>query len=54
MSTKLKQLLWCLLVLALSAVPLMAGGNDPKTAKEMEWTRPKRPLCRGVRARRRA
>ena len=34
MSTKLKQLLWCLLVLALSAVPLMAGGNDPKTAKE--------------------
>ncbi|MGA8503002.1 MAG: hypothetical protein WB683_15720 [Candidatus Sulfotelmatobacter sp.] len=34
MSTKLKQLLWCLLMLALTALPLMAGGNDPKTAKE--------------------
>ena len=34
MSTKLKQLLWCLLMLAIAAVPLMAGGNDPKTAKE--------------------
>ncbi len=33
MLTKLKQLLWCLLVLAITAVPLMAGGNDPKTAK---------------------
>jgi hypothetical protein len=34
MSTKVKQLLWCALLLALTAVPLMAGGNDPKTAKE--------------------
>jgi hypothetical protein len=34
MSTKVKQLLWCVLVLAITAVPLMAGGNDPKTAKE--------------------
>ncbi len=51
---ELKQLFWSLLVLAITAVPLMAGSNDAKPQRQMQPTQPKRPLCRRIRTRRRA